>query len=75
MAFLNFMVSPAGRLLRSVVGIVLIVVGLLGIGGTGGIVVSARVRRERVIAVLSGRDEAEVLILPSHGRLLDRSLL
>lgn len=40
MAFLNFMVSPAGRLLRIVVGIVLIVVGLLGIGGTGGIVVA-----------------------------------
>ena len=40
MAFLNFMVSPAGRLLRVVVGIVLIVVGLLGIGGTGGIVVA-----------------------------------
>jgi hypothetical protein len=41
MGFVGFMRSTAGRLLRAVVGIVLILVGLLGIGfTTGGIILA-----------------------------------
>lgn len=40
MAFVDFMASSAGRIARIVAGIVLIVVGLFVIGGTGGIVVA-----------------------------------
>lgn len=40
MAFVNFMVSPAGRLLRIVAGIILIALGLLVVKDTGGIVLA-----------------------------------
>ena len=40
MAFVNFMASTAGRLVRIVAGLVLIVVGLFEVGGTGGIILS-----------------------------------
>ncbi|MEW6578629.1 MAG: DUF2892 domain-containing protein [Chloroflexota bacterium] len=40
MALVNFLASSAGRLLRIVAGIVLIVVGLLVVEGTGGIVLA-----------------------------------
>lgn len=39
MSFVNFMSSPAGRVLRIVAGAALIAVGLLS-GGTGGIVLA-----------------------------------
>ena len=38
--FIAFMVSTAGRIVRIVAGIALIVWGLLGIGGTTGIIVA-----------------------------------
>jgi hypothetical protein len=40
MAFIRFMNGTAGRLLRIVVGLALILVGLLVVGGTGGIVMA-----------------------------------
>lgn len=40
MAFVKFMVSPAGRLLRIVAGIILIALGLLVVKDTGGIVLA-----------------------------------
>lgn len=40
MGFVKFMVSPAGRLIRAVAGIALIVVGLLVVKGTVGIVLA-----------------------------------
>ena len=40
MGFVDFMRSNAGRLLRIVAGIALILVGLLAIGGTGGVIVA-----------------------------------
>ncbi len=40
MGFARFMASPAGRLIRVVAGIVLIVVGLLVVKGTVGIVLA-----------------------------------
>ena len=40
MAFTNFMSSTAGRALRIIAGLALIVIGLAGIGGTGGIVLA-----------------------------------
>ena len=40
MGFAQFMSSGLGRGLRIVAGIVLIVVGLAGVGGTGGIVLA-----------------------------------
>ncbi len=39
--FISFMASPAGRLARIVAGVALIAWGLLGIGGTTGIIVAA----------------------------------
>ena len=38
--FVKFMASTAGRIARGVVGILLIAWGLLGIGGTGGIILA-----------------------------------
>ncbi len=38
--FIKFMASTAGRVARVVVGVALIVWGLMGISGTGGIVVA-----------------------------------
>lgn len=38
--FITFMASPAGRILRIVAGIALIAWGLLGLGGTTGIIVA-----------------------------------
>ena len=40
MGFFNFMSSNAGRLLRIVAGIALILIGLLAIGGTGGVILA-----------------------------------
>jgi hypothetical protein len=40
MGFVNFMRSNAGRLLRIVAGLALILVGLLSIGGTGGVILA-----------------------------------
>ncbi len=40
MGFVKFMVSPAGRLIRAIAGIALIVVGLLIVKGTVGIVLA-----------------------------------
>lgn len=40
MGFVDFMRSNAGRLLRIVAGIALILVGLLAIGGTGGVILA-----------------------------------
>jgi len=40
MALISFLASSTGRGVRIVAGIVLIVVGLLVIGGTGGIIVA-----------------------------------
>lgn len=40
MGFVNFMRSNAGRLLRIVAGLALILVGLFVIGGTGGVIVA-----------------------------------
>lgn len=40
MAFIDFMNSAAGRAIRIVAGLALIVVGLAVIGGTGGIIVA-----------------------------------
>jgi hypothetical protein len=38
--FVSFMASPAGRITRIVAGLVLIAWGLLGLTGTGGLVVA-----------------------------------
>lgn len=38
--FVKFMASPAGRIIRIVAGVVLIAWGLLGLGGTTGIIVA-----------------------------------
>jgi hypothetical protein len=38
--FVKFMASPAGRITRIVAGIALVAWGLLGIHGTGGIIVA-----------------------------------
>ncbi len=38
--FVSFMASTAGRVLRAVVGIVLVYVGWVTMGGTGGIIVA-----------------------------------
>jgi hypothetical protein len=38
--FISFMASPAGRITRVIAGLALILWGLLGLGGTGGIVVA-----------------------------------
>ena len=40
MAFINFMNSAAGRAIRIVAGLALILIGLVAIGGTGGIIVA-----------------------------------
>ena len=40
MGFVSFMSSTAGRLLRIVAGIALILAGLLAIGGTGGAILA-----------------------------------
>lgn len=40
MGFVKFMVTGAGRAVRVVAGIALVVVGLLVVGGTGGIVLA-----------------------------------
>ncbi len=40
MGFVNFMRSNAGRLLRAVAGIALILIGLLAVGGTGGVILA-----------------------------------
>jgi hypothetical protein len=40
MGFSKFMASPAGRIIRVVAGIALILVGLLVVHGTGGIVLA-----------------------------------
>jgi len=39
--FVSFMASPAGRITRIVAGLALVSWGLLGLGGTAGIVVAA----------------------------------
>lgn len=39
-AFVNFMASPTGRIIRIVAGIALIAWGLLGLGSTTGIIVA-----------------------------------
>lgn len=41
MSFVSFMSSSAGRALRVVVGLALIIVGLAVVGGTGGVVMAA----------------------------------
>jgi hypothetical protein len=41
MAFVTFMASTAGRAVRIVAGLVLISIGILVIGGTGGYVLAA----------------------------------
>ncbi|MFZ5857023.1 MAG: YgaP-like transmembrane domain [Chloroflexota bacterium] len=38
--FVSFMASTAGRVLRAVVGLVLVYVGWVTMGGTGGIIVA-----------------------------------
>jgi hypothetical protein len=38
--FVKFMASPAGRIVRALAGLALIAWGLLGLGGTTGIVVA-----------------------------------
>ncbi len=38
--FIKFMASTAGRVTRALAGVILIVWGMLGIGGTAGIVVA-----------------------------------
>lgn len=38
--FVSFMASTAGRVLRAVVGIVLVYVGWVSMGGTGGIILA-----------------------------------
>jgi len=38
--FVKFMASPAGRLVRIVAGLALIAWGLLGLGGTAGVIVA-----------------------------------
>ena len=38
--FVKFMASPTGRIVRIVAGVVLIAWGLLGLGGTTGIIVA-----------------------------------
>ena len=38
--FVSFMTSPAGRITRIVAGLALVLWGLLGLGGTAGIVVA-----------------------------------
>ena len=40
MGFAKFMASPAGRIIRVVAGIILILVGLLLVHGTGGIILA-----------------------------------
>jgi hypothetical protein len=40
MGFVKFMVTGAGRAVRIVAGIALVVVGLLVVGGTGGIILA-----------------------------------
>ena len=40
MAFINFMNSAAGRAIRIIAGLALILIGLIAIGGTGGIIVA-----------------------------------
>ncbi|WP_425358308.1 YgaP-like transmembrane domain [Aeromicrobium marinum] len=40
MAFVTFMNSPAGRLLRIVAGVAMIIVGLAAVGGAGGVVLA-----------------------------------
>ncbi len=40
MNFIHFMASPAGRILRFLVGAILILVGLLAIGGVGGVILA-----------------------------------
>lgn len=39
--FIKFMVSPAGRIARIIAGLALVAWGILGLGGTTGIVVAA----------------------------------
>ena len=38
--FVKFMASPAGRIVRAVAGLALILWGILGLGGTTGIIVA-----------------------------------
>jgi hypothetical protein len=40
MAFVNFMVSPIGRLLRITAGVVLIALGLMVLQGAGGLILA-----------------------------------
>ena len=40
MEFARFMASPVGRIVRIVAGVVMIVVGLRSVGGTGGLVLA-----------------------------------
>lgn len=40
MAFAKFMAGPIGRLARIAVGLVLIVLGLFSVGGTGGVILA-----------------------------------
>jgi hypothetical protein len=40
MSFVSFMRSTNGRLLRVVAGVVLILVGLAAVGGTGGVIIA-----------------------------------
>ncbi|GAC1320176.1 MAG: hypothetical protein NVSMB25_12110 [Thermoleophilaceae bacterium] len=40
MAFVDFMRGSAGRLLRIVAGLALIIIGLAAVGGTGGVIIA-----------------------------------
>ncbi len=40
MALINFLASPAGRIVRIVAGAVLVALGLAVVGGTGGIILA-----------------------------------
>ena len=64
MAFVNFMNSAAGRGLRIVAGLALIVIGLASVGGTGGVILAvvglvplfAGIANVCLFAPLFGRD-------------------
>ncbi|PJF27391.1 MAG: DUF2892 domain-containing protein [Phototrophicales bacterium] len=50
MAFAKFMAGPIGRGVRIIAGVILVLLGLLSVGGTGGIVLAAL----GVVAFLAG---------------------
>jgi hypothetical protein len=73
MAFARFMASPAGRLLRIVVGVALVFYGFQGLGGGWGIALAAF----GAIAVIAGVFNlcliAGLLGAPFRGRNLQKS--